>query len=103
MKKRVILSYGNRELNHIPDKVRHDRATPTSLRIQVCGVRNRRIIRKIQDLKPFRSSVQDGRPESLGPIFVTILINETSAPQKLASIIKQPAIVAQILYTNLEP
>jgi hypothetical protein len=72
------------------------------LRIQACGVRNRRIIRKVQDVKPFRPAVQNRGAKALRAVFISIFINQACAPLKFAALIKQAAVMAQVLYTNLE-
>src|SRR5215469_736538 len=93
----VILNRCYRKLQHVSDKKRHHCTAATWLGIQRRYVGKRHIICKIERVVPFRFTVEHSRAEACRAEFASILINDFGAAQKLLLVVKEPAVVVQIL------
>src|SRR5215469_11099872 len=93
----VILNRCYRKLQRVSDKKRHHCTAAPLLGIQRRYVGKRHIVRKIERVVPFRFTVQHGGAEASRAKFARILIDDFGAAQKFLLLVKEPAIVIQIL------
>src|SRR4051812_39895939 len=64
VKQRIVLNRRERELKDSAHEVRHHRAAPASLRLQMGDVRDRHIIRELERVIPLLFAVHRARPEA---------------------------------------
>src|SRR5215469_15268226 len=88
MEKRVVLSCGNRQLEHVIVKVRKNRAAAPPLWIQMGDIGHRHVIFKCQSGKPGMITIQGSRTKTARPELVRIRINLSRASKKFLLIPK---------------
>src|SRR2546430_15775689 len=102
MEERVVLRRGERQLQLVPNEVRHYRAAAASLWIEMRDIGNGHVVGEIERLVPIRIAIEGSRAESASAPLSSVAIDAPGALQKFFMIGKKLAVMVEIVYVDLK-
>ncbi len=102
VEQRVVLDGRQRQLQDIADEIRHHRAASAALRLEMRGVRNRHVVRKLKGVEPRLLAVHRARAEAIAAEFARVVVDALGLAQERVLVGKQAPIVIQVVQIDFE-
>src|SRR6267378_4841482 len=103
VKERIVLSSCEREFQDLPDEIGHYGATTAPQRLQMSNIRNRHVIRKLEQLVPFLLPIHRPGTKPVCAEPAKIAVDAGSPASELCSLQVKASVVIQIVDIEFAP